>query len=323
MEIRRLRKYRSKAWVREFFRENRLTPADFVQPIFLCEGVGQSIAIPTLPGIFRMSVDVAIEYVKRCEGKGILLFALFPTVEKDAKSLDAKEAFNPKNLMCRAIAEIKKAVPSVGLMGDVALDPYTSHGHDGIVVDDDVANDLTVEALVKQAKVMVDVGLDVIAPSDMMDGRIYRISQMLAEHQYHNTLIFSYSAKFNSAFYGPFRQAVKSDQNSGYVDKSTYQLSCWSRFEGELELEDDVIEGADALIIKPGLPYLDMVGCASWYGIPVLAYHVSGEYAMLKCAAENGILDYNRAIVETMVAFKRAGCSSIITYAAEELCALI
>lgn len=319
----RLRRYRRHEWVRQLFAEVVLRPADLIQPIFLIEGTNVREEIATMPGIYRLSVDQAVEEVKKGRDLGVKLFAFWPKVDPSLKSDDAKEAFNENNLMCRAGRAIKAAVPDVGLMGDVALDPYTLTGHDGIVVGNDVDNDITVDLLVKQAATLAKSGYDVIAPSDMMDGRIAAVREYLEEQKFHDIMLFSYSAKYATAFYGPFRDAIGSTQKKGYLDKKTYQLTPYNRFEARLEMEADVAEAADALIIKPGLPYLDIMKEAAEWNLPVIAFQVSGEYAMLKHGANVGILDFDKAMLETLAAFKRAGAQNIITYSAMHVAGLL
>jgi porphobilinogen synthase len=320
----RLRKYRRNDWTRDLFQEITLHPKDLIQPIFICEGHNIKNEIEKFEGVYKMSIDVAADFIKECKDLGIKLFALFPNVDPKDKSDDAKEAYNENNLMARAARHIKINVSGIGLMGDVALDPYTTHGHDGIVRYNYVLNDETVEILTKQALTLAMAGFDVVAPSDMMDGRILMINNALEENEYHDVLIFSYSAKFNSSLYGPFRNAVCSNLKHGkYLDKSTYQLSYKSSFEAKLELEQDALEYADALIIKPGMLYLDIVKDAKQFGLPLISYQVSGEYAMLKNAGSAGIVDYTKCMLESLYAFKRAGASNIITYAAYEIAKII
>lgn len=319
----RLRRYRRHEWIRQLFAEIVLRPADLIQPIFLIEGTNLKQEIPTMPGIYRLSIDQAIEEVKKGKDMGIKLFAFWPYVEQSLKSHDAKEAYNENNLMCRAGRAIKAAVSDIGLMGDVALDPYTLTGHDGIVVDGDVANDLTVELLVKQAETLANSCYDVIAPSDMMDGRIGAVRHLLEEKKFYDILIFSYSAKYATAFYGPFRDAIGSSRSGGYLDKKTYQLTPFNRFEAYTEIEVDILEGADALIIKPGLPYLDIVKEASNRNLPVISFQVSGEYSMLKHSGQIGIIDFEKAMLETLAAFKRSGAQNIITYAAMQIAGIL
>lgn len=319
----RMRRTRMHKWCRDMVAENSLKPEDLVLPIFVKEGSGNE-AIKTLPGVNRVGTKEAIAHAKEARDLGIKMLALFPVVDAKLKSDDGKESYNPNNLICRAVKEIKAAVPEIGLMADVALDPYTTHGHDGIVVDGEVENDETVKILVEQSLALVSAGVDAVAPSDMMDGRVGAIREAFEEEGFKNTLVVSYAAKYKSAFYGPFRDAVGSKLKGDAIDKSSYQMDFRNSAEAITECMMDESEGADMLIVKPGMPYLDVVAkVKDETGLPVLAYHVSGEYAMLKFAAEHGALDYNKALIEALTAFKRAGCNAVITYAALDAAKLI
>lgn len=321
----RLRRNRKAPWVRELVAETILLPQHLIYPIFLIEGKSKTEEIKTLPGIFRYTVDKAILHIKEAKKLGIKMIALFPVVPKEKKSTNAEESYNKENLICRAIKEIKFAVPDVGIMADVALDPYTPHGHDGVLLNNYVDNDQTIEILCAQSLTLAKAGADVISPSDMMDGRVFAIRESLESEGYVNTQIMSYAVKYASCFYGPFREAVGSKQGSNdSIDKSTYQLDFRNRVEALNEVGMDVEEGADMLIIKPGMPYLDIISEASAnFEIPIFAYQVSGEYAMLKFAAEAGAFEYNKAVIESLTAFKRAGCSGVVTYAALDAAKLL
>lgn len=321
----RLRRNRKAAWSRELVAETVLLPQHLIYPIFLVEGKNVVETVKTLPGVSRLSVDKAILEIKLAKSLGVKMVALFPVVAKERKSLSAEEAYNKDNLICRAIKEIKFAVPDMGIMADVALDPYTTHGHDGILVNNYVDNDQTLEVLCSQSLALAKAGADVVAPSDMMDGRVIVIREALETEGYVNTQIMSYAVKFASCFYGPFRDAVGSKQGANdTIDKSTYQLDFRNRVEALNEVSMDVEEGADMLIIKPGMPYLDIISEAcSNFEMPIFAYQVSGEYAMLKFAAEKGAFEFNKALLESLTAFKRAGCSGVLSYGALEAAKLL
>lgn len=316
----RMRRLRAAAWRRRLVRETVLSADDLVQPLFVVEGTGVRQAVASLAGVERLSIDNAVEAASQADALGIPALALFPVIDTAMKSEDGREAFNPKNLLCRAVAAIKKAVPNIGLICDVALDPYTTHGHDGLFDGDDVVNDATVAVLVKQALVLAEVGCDVVAPSDMMDGRIGAIRRALEERGFVNTMILSYAVKYASAFYGPFRDAVGSKATLGPKGKHTYQMDPGNSAEALREAALDVAEGADLIMVKPGLPYLDIIAAVKAHvGVPVLAYQVSGEYAMLTVAASNGAFDRAAAVHESLLAMKRAGASAIFTYAAMDV----
>ena len=311
----RLRRTRSAAWSRALVAETVLTPSDLIWPLFIAEGEGAEEPISSLPGVSRWSVDRIAERAREARGLGIPCLALFPNTPRELRSEDAREAWNPDNLICRAIREIKDKVPEVGVLTDVALDPYTSHGHDGIIDDKNyVINDVTSEILVRQALVQADAGADIVAPSDMMDGRVGAIRRALESEGRVNVQIMAYAAKYASAFYGPFRDAVGS---RGLLkgDKKTYQMDYANAEEALREVAMDLEEGADTVMVKPGLPYLDIIRrVKERFEVPVFAYQVSGEYAMIEAAAAAGAGDREALVIETLMAFKRAGCSGILTY---------
>lgn len=316
----RLRRNRQASWVRELTAQNRLVPSDLILPLFVIEGKNKEEKILSLPGVSRFSIDLIVKKAKEAQKLGIPALMLFPATNQKLKDASGKEALNSENLVCRTIAEIKNAVPEIGVIADVALDPYTSHGHDGIINENgEIDNDVTIEILCEQALTQTQAGCDVVAPSDMMDGRIGVIRDYLDSHNFTNIMIMSYAAKFASAFYGPFRDAVGSASNLKKSDKKTYQMDFRNSLEAMREIELDVAEGADSIIIKPGMPYLDIVSQAAQnFSLPIIPYQVSGEYAMLKIAAENGAFDFEQAFFESLIAFKRAGSSAIITYGAIE-----
>ncbi len=319
----RLRRLRQSGWIRDLVQENHLRPSDLIYPIFVTEGQNHQEDIASMPGQSRASIDLSIEKLKQAHDLGIKAAALFPCTPDDKKTDDGKEAYNPDNLICRALNEIKNALPDLGLIADVALDPYTAHGHDGIMKGDEILNDETNEILAKQAVCQAQAGADIIAPSDMMDGRIGVIRSALDDNGLQNTTIFSYAAKYASAFYGPFRDAVGSGAKLR-GDKKTYQMNPANSQEALREIEMDIAEGADMVMIKPGLPYLDIIRqSADHFDVPVMAYHVSGEYATLRAAEKKGWLDYESALFETLLGFKRAGCSAILTYGAIDAARLL
>jgi len=311
----RLRRTRAATWSRRLHAENVLTPADLIWPLFVTEGAGIEEPIATLPGVSRWSVDLIVERAREASELGIACLALFPNTQPERRSDDGAEALNPDNLMCRAIRAIKQAVPDIGVLTDVALDPYTAHGHDGIVDDAGyVLNDRTIEVLIGQSLNQAAAGADIIAPSDMMDGRVGLIRDALEEGGHVNVQIMSYAAKYASAFYGPFRDAVGS---RGLLkgDKKTYQMDPANREEALREVALDLAEGADSVMVKPGLPYLDIVReVKDAFAVPVFAYQVSGEYAMIEAAVAAGAADRDAMVLETLLAFKRAGCSGVLTY---------
>ncbi len=319
----RMRRQRQSPWIRDLVQETQISVKDLIWPIFVIEGEKTVADVASMPNVQRFSIDLAVEEAKKAADLGILALALFPITEVDKKTDDGKESANPDNLMCRAVAAIKKDVPQIGLITDVALDPYTSHGHDGVLDDGVVLNDETVEILCQQALVQAKAGADVIAPSDMMDGRIGAIRRTLDTHGFKDTIILSYAAKYASGFYGPFRDAV---QSSGCLtgDKKSYQMNPANSDEALREVALDLSEGADMVMVKPGMPYLDIIQrVKSEFKVPTFAYHVSGEYAMLKAACDNGWLDYEKAVIETMTSFKRAGADGILTYSALDVAKLL
>jgi len=311
----RLRRTRAAAWSRALHAENRLTPADLIWPLFVTSGTGTEEPIASLPGVSRWSVDLLVAQAKGAHELGIPCLALFPNTERDRRSDDGAEALNPDNLMCRAIRAIKDAVPDIGILTDVALDPYTSHGQDGLLDEAGyVVNDATVDVLIGQSLNQAAAGADIIAPSDMMDGRVGAIREALEEEGHANVQIMAYAAKYASAFYGPFRDAVGS---TGLLkgDKKSYQMDPANSEEALREVALDIAEGADSVMVKPGLPYLDIVAKVKQrFEVPVFAYQVSGEYAMIEAAAAAGAGDRDALVLETLLAFKRAGCSGVLTY---------
>lgn len=316
----RMRRSRQAPWIRDLVRETVLLPADLILPTFVIEGQGQRESISNMPGVDRLSIDLVVEQAVRAHSLGIPALALFPALENGLKSDDGAEALNPNNLTCRAIRAIKAAVPDIGVICDVALDPYTTHGHDGVVEDGEVKNDATVEVLARQALTLAAAGCDVVAPSDMMDGRVSAIRRALENNSFVSTLILSYAAKYASCFYGPFRDAVGSSQALGKADKASYQMDPANRVEAQREVILDVSEGADMVMIKPGMPYLDILrDTARNSTVPVFAYQVSGEYAMLSLAAAEGLFSRSAAFYESLLAFKRAGARGIFSYAALEV----
>ncbi|MFD1788745.1 porphobilinogen synthase [Sphingomonas floccifaciens] len=310
----RLRRTRASAWSRRLHAENVLTPADLIWPLFVTEGADEE-PIASLPGVSRWSLAKVAERAKEAAALGIPCIALFPNTPPHLRSDDGAEAFNPDNLMCRAIRAIKDAAPEVGVLTDVALDPYTSHGHDGLVDGAGyVLNDETAEVLVRQALVQAEAGADIVAPSDMMDGRVGLIREGLESAGHRNVQIMAYAAKYASGFYGPFRDAV-STRGLLKGDKKTYQMDPANAEEAIREVALDLVEGADSVMVKPGLPYLDIiVRVKSEFGVPVFAYQVSGEYAMIEAAVAVGAAEREAVVLETLMAFKRAGCSGVLTY---------
>ena len=320
----RLRRTRAHAWSRRLHAETVLTPADLIQPLFVTDGVGVEEPIATLPGVSRWSVDLVVERAREARALGIPCVALFPNTPRALRTEDGREALNPDNLMCRAIRAIKDAVPEVGVLTDVALDPYTSHGHDGLVdAAGRVLNDATAEVLVGQALVQAAAGADIVAPSDMMDGRVGMIRDGLEADGHHDVQIMAYAAKYASALYGPFRDAVGS---GGLLkgDKKTYQMDPANAEEALREVAADLAEGADSVMVKPGLPYLDIiVRVRAAFDAPVFAYQVSGEYAMIEAVAAAGAGDRDALVLETLMAFKRAGCAGVLTYHAAHAARLL
>ena len=314
--IRRMRRMRRDAFSRRLMREARLTADDLIYPVFVLDGENRCEAVPSMPGVERLSLDKLIPLAEKCVALGIPALALFPVIDSPLKSLGAEEAYNPNGLVPRVVAALKKAVPDLGVITDVALDPYTSHGQDGLIDDAGyVQNDATVEVLKKQALCHAHAGADIVAPSDMMDGRIGAIRAALDQAGHIHTRILAYSAKYASSFYGPFRDAVGSSAALGAGNKYTYQMDCANSDEALWEVGLDLEEGADMVMVKPGMPYLDIVRrVKDEFGAPTFVYQVSGEYAMLKAAAQNGWLDEQACVLESLLAFKRAGADGILTY---------
>jgi len=321
----RMRRLRKDAFSRALVRESTLGVDDLIQPVFVCEGSAVCEAVPSMPSVERVSLDLLLERAKRLDDLGIRAIALFPVVDASRKTADAKEAFNPDGLVPRVVSALREEVPDMGIITDVALDPYTSHGQDGLLDDSGyVTNDATVETLVRQALCHARAGAQVVAPSDMMDGRIGAIRQALEDEGLVNTRILAYSAKYASSFYGPFRDAVGSGGNLGGGNKYTYQMDPGNSDEALREIELDLAEGADMVMVKPGMPYLDIVlRVKQEFGVPTFVYQVSGEYAMLCAAANNGWLDRDAVVMESLLAFKRAGADAILTYFAEEVAATL
>lgn len=317
----RMRRMRYNDFSRRLMREHRLSVDDLIYPMFVMEGSGQKDSIPSMPGITRLSQDLLLEEAQEISRLGIPAIALFPVISAEKKSEAAEEAYNPDGLIQRSVRALKKAVPALGIITDVALDPFTSHGQDGLINSAGyVLNDETIEVLCRQAVSHAEAGADIVAPSDMMDGRIGAIRRVLEAENHVNTLILSYSAKYASSFYGPFRDAVGSAGALGKADKNSYQMDPANTNEALIEIQLDLQEGADMIMIKPGMPYLDIIRrVKDRYGVPTFAYQVSGEYAMLKAAALNGWLDEKQAVLESLLAFKRAGADAILTYFAKSV----
>ena len=321
----RPRRMRRDAFSRNLMRENTLSAHDLIYPVFVTEGNGVRTAIPSMPNQFRLSLDELLPVAERAVTLGIPALALFPVVEAHKKTLDGREAFNPDGLIPRVVRALKQRFPELGIITDGALDPYTSHGQDGLIDEHGyVLNDATTEVLVQQSLCNAQAGADVIAPSDMMDGRIGEIRRALEAHDFQLTKIMSYAAKYASDFYGPFRDAVGSAGNLGKADKKTYQMDPANVNEALHEVGMDLAEGADMVMVKPGMPYLDVIRAVKeTFKAPTFAYQVSGEYAMLCAAAQNGWLDLDRCMLESLVAFKRAGADGVLTYFALEAAELL
>ena len=321
----RMRRNRRFAWSRALVREHQLTVNDLIWPVFIRDGKGQQEPVSSMPGVNRLSIDLLVEAVGEAVELGIPIVALFPATDPAKKTPGAEEAWNPDNLVCTAVRAIKKTYGDrIGVLCDVALDPYTSHGQDGLVENDYVVNDPTLDALCKQAMVQAEAGCDVIAPSDMMDGRIGAVRNTLDENGFEHVLIMSYAAKYASAFYGPFRDAVGSATSLGGGDKKTYQMDPANGDEALREVALDLDEGADMVMVKPGMPYLDIVcRVKQAFGVPTFVYQVSGEYAMLCGAAQRGWLDHKKVMLESLLGFKRAGADGILTYFAVEAARLL
>lgn len=313
----RLRRNRRDPWSRALVAEHRLNVADLIWPVFVQEGTDKRTPVASMPGVERLSIDLLVHECAKAQVLGIPAVAVFPVVNSSLKSEGAEESYKANNLVCRAIAAIKARTTNLGIICDVALDPYTTHGHDGIVKNGDVENDLTVEVLCRQAVSQAEAGCDIVAPSDMMDGRVGAIRSALDKAGYQHVRILSYAAKYASAFYGPFRDAVGSAGNLGKADKRTYQMDPANEAEALREVALDIAEGADMVMVKPGMPYLDIIrSVKANFPVPVFAYQVSGEYAMLKAAAAQGWLDFDMVMMESLLAFKRAGATGIFTYSA-------
>jgi porphobilinogen synthase len=312
----RMRRMRKDAFSRAMMRENVITPADLIYPVFLLDGKNQCEKVSSMPGVERMSIDHLLGVAEECVALGIPVMALFPVINPSLKTPDGIEATNPKGLIPRAVRELKQRFPELGLLTDVALDPYTSHGQDGVLNHDGyVMNDETTSILVRQALTQAEAGVDIVAPSDMMDGRIGAIRSALESHHFIHTRIMAYSAKYASAFYGPFRDAVGSSATLGKANKATYQMDPANSDEAMREVALDLAEGADMVMVKPGMPYLDIVRrVKDEFRVPTFAYQVSGEYAMIQAAAQNGWLDHDKAMMESIMAFKRAGADGVLTY---------
>ncbi|MDB5394523.1 MAG: porphobilinogen synthase [Rhodospirillales bacterium] len=312
----RMRRNRRTAWSRRLVAENRISSADLILPIIVIEGQNRRETISTMPGVERLSIDLATEVAAEAAALGIPALALFPAIAADLKSEDGAEALKLDNLLGRAVTHIKRQVPEIGLIADVALDPYTSHGHDGLLVDGEIVNDATVAVLCKQALAEAEAGVDIVAPSDMMDGRIGAIREALDAAGHQNVQILSYAAKYASIFYGPFRDAL-STRGLLKGDKRTYQMDVANGDEALREIELDLAEGADMVMVKPGMPYLDVIHRVKTnFGVPTFAYHVSGEYAMLRFAAQAGAFEYEPALMEALLCFRRAGADAVLTYGA-------
>ena len=312
----RPRRLRRDAFSRNLVRENRLSAHDLIYPVFVLDGSLRREAVASMPGVERLSLDWLLPVAEECVTLGIPVMALFPVIEPSLKTFDGREALNPEGLVPRVVRELKKRFPELGVMTDVALDPFTSHGQDGLPDENGyIMNDETTAVLVKQALTQAEAGVDIVAPSDMMDGRIAAIRQALEGKNLIHTRIMAYSAKYASAFYGPFRDAVGSAGQLGKADKKAYQMDPGNSDEALREVAMDIAEGADMVMVKPGMPYLDVVRrVKDAFGVPTFAYQVSGEYAMLKAAALNGWLDHDAVMLESLLAFKRAGADGVLTY---------
>ncbi|MDS0850850.1 porphobilinogen synthase [Burkholderia cenocepacia] len=323
--LHRPRRMRRDDFSRRLMRENRLTTDDLIYPVFVVEGTQQRQPIPSMPGVERVSVDLLMHVAEQCVELGVPVLSLFPAIDPSVKTPDGREAANPEGLIPRAVRELKKRFPELGVLTDIALDPYTSHGQDGVLDENGyVINDDTIEILIEQARAQAEAGVDIVAPSDMMDGRIGAIREMLESDGHIHTRIMAYSAKFASAFYGPFRDAVSSASNLGKGNKMTYQMDPANSDEALREVRLDIDEGADMVMVKPGMPYLDIVRrVKDEFRFPTYVYQVSGEYAMLKAAAMNGWLDHDKVVLESLLAFKRAGADGVLTYFALDAARLL
>ena len=315
----RMRRVRRYDWARRMVAEHSLSVDDLIWPLFIHEGTNHRVPIDSMPHVDRLSIDLMLEAAKEACALGIPAIALFPATDANLKTEDGREAVNPENLICRAVGALAAAVPGIGIVCDVALDPYTTHGHDGLLRDGQILNDETLDVLCQQALIQADAGCTVIAPSDMMDGRVGAIRHALDSGAHQNTLIMAYAAKYASAFYGPFRNAVGSATNLGAGDKRTYQMDGANTDEAIREVGLDIAEGADFVMVKPGMPYLDIVQrIKDRFGVPTFAYQVSGEYAMLSAASERGWLNREQVMLESLLGFKRAGADGVLTYFALE-----
>ena len=319
----RMRRNRQDDWNRRLVSENALSVNDLIWPLFVHDH-DKALAVPSMPDVYRLGIDGVVEAAQQAADLKIPVIAVFPAVEPDLKNAEGSEATNPNNIVCRAVRAITEAVPDIGVMCDAALDPYTSHGHDGLIRDDYVVNDETVQVLCQQALIQAQAGCNIISPSDMMDGRIGAIRDCLDENGFDDVRIMAYSAKYASAFYGPFRDAVGSGKYLGKADKKTYQMDPANSDEAMREIALDIAEGADMVMVKPGMPYLDIVRrVKDEFGVPTFAYQVSGEYAMLTGAAERGWMDGERVMLESLLSFKRAGADGVLTYFAAKVAALL
>ncbi|TDI59286.1 MAG: porphobilinogen synthase [Alphaproteobacteria bacterium] len=319
-----MRRPRMEDWSRRLVAEHGVTVDDLIWPIFVQDGDNTRTAVSSMPGVDRLSIDLAVEAAAGAANLGIPAIALFSHTVPGLKTPDGAEATNPDNLICRTVRAIKDQVPNIGVMCDVALDPYTDHGQDGVIIDDKIANDASVDILVRQALVQAQAGCDIIAPSDMMDGRIGAIRMALEDGGHHDTMIMAYAAKYASGFYGPFRDAVGSSATLGKAGKKSYQMSPSNGDEALREVALDIAEGADMVMVKPGMPYLDIVHrIKAEFGVPTFAYQVSGEYSMLCAAAQNGWLDKDIVMLESLLAFKRAGADGVLTYFALDVAKLL
>lgn len=320
----RMRRNRRTDWSRRLVSENQLSVNDLIWPVFIQDGENQKTEIPSMPGVHRLTIDHLVEQAAAAAELQIPALALFPATDPSKKTEGGEEAFNPENLVCRAVRALKEQNLNLGILCDVALDPYTSHGQDGLVKDGYVVNDETIDVLCQQAVVQAEAGCDIIAPSDMMDGRIGAIREALDEAGFQHVQIMAYAAKYASAFYGPFRDAVGSGTNLGTGDKRTYQMDPANSDEAMREVGLDVSEGADMVMVKPGMPYLDIVRrVKAEFEVPTYAYQVSGEYAMISAAAQNGWLDRKKCMLESLLCFKRAGADGVLTYFAKEVAEIL
>ena len=321
----RPRRLRKNEWSRKLVQENTLTASDLIYPVFILDGENQRQAVASMPGVERVSLDLLIPIAQECVDLGIPVLALFPVIDPSLKTPDGIEATNPNGLVPRVVSELKKRFPELGIMTDVALDPYTSHGQDGVLDESGyVLNEITTELLVKQALTQAAAGVDMVAPSDMMDGRIGKIREALEANGFIHTQIMAYSAKYASAYYGPFRDAVGSAKNLGKGNKKTYQMDPANSDEALREVALDINEGADMVMVKPGMPYLDIVRrVKDTFAYPTFVYQVSGEYAMIKAGAANGWVDHDSIMMESLMAFKRAGADGILTYFARDAARLL